>query len=237
MRSGFVSLLSWRNLIAFTFSIISSRKAFLAFSRFPFKFHRLISTLVLLLLSWATLELEKATELRWYQKKKEATKKEKNLFLDTRRASSLVRILRLPIHPPPLTNKFRMPIDAKVINCHNIRESPTPCVAPQPCENLSSSDSSYYLFRVSREPQNQQTLARSDFLTFRCRLNRQVYKRNHSRNLVIQWLFWNLFILARLGIHFFPTYMKNRDSRALPLCRKHRSPLIRRRGSWKLLEN
>lgn len=164
MRSGLASLLlsSWRNLIAFTFSIISSRKAFLIFSRFPFKFHRLISTLVLLLLSWATLELEKATEMRWY-KKREATKTEKNLFLDTRRASSLVRFLRFPIHPPPLTNKFRMPIDAKVINCHNIRESPIPCVAPQPCGNLSSCDSSCYSV---------------------CRANLKIYRHLHE---MISW--------------------------------------------------
>lgn len=33
-----------------------------------------------------------------------------------------------------LTNKYRKPIDARVINCHNIRESPIPSAARQPCE-------------------------------------------------------------------------------------------------------
>jgi hypothetical protein len=33
-----------------------------------------------------------------------------------------------------LTNKHQMLIDVKVINCHNIRESPIPYAAHQPCE-------------------------------------------------------------------------------------------------------
>lgn len=128
----------------------------------------------------------------------------------------------------PLTNKFRTPIDAKVINCHNIRESPIPCVAPQPCENYLSSRSSspstglvyLFIFLVSRA--NQQTLAQNDFMTFRCRLNRQCLQAKSLTKSCNSMTFLKIFFYSAgpsTRHTFLHAYMKdfheNRNSRAM----------------------
>lgn len=192
-----------------TFSIASSRKAFLVFSRLAVMLHRLISTLVLLLLSWVRLEERSKSTVKWekmfwYQANFIFRRVFSHETFSLKVGPPSIRFFNgtksaALKSPPPLTNKFRRPIDAKVINCHNIRGFPIPCVAHRLCENYLSSRLRV-IFTIYKRENNKQALAQNDFMTFRRRLSAKSTKKNYGRitheksSCNSMTFFWNLFI-------------------------------------------